>query len=421
MMSQISGIDRRRPIGRAFRAALQILSIAAATCAVPASLEAQTWKVGNATIQTHGFFSQAYLKTDTNNFLSMDTSEGSGAFTDAGINVSSQATPKLRVGAQLYLRNVGQFGNWKPQLDWGYVDYRFNPGIGLRAGKVKTVLGLYNDTQDVDFLHTWALLPLALYPVDLRGETISHVGGDVYGTVQLKTAGTVSYTSYGGYRPGDLEGGFAYGLRAVSSNTKTSTVVNSYKGYAWGGDVRWNAAFAELFVGGSLFDQHMNADGTTTSAVTGATSPYVMRTKVDRTMAVYAEYQIARLRINGEYRRNNKVLDTNLDSTAGNSGDPRRWFASAAYRIARWVEVGAYRSVFIRDVAQDYSLPTMHIYDNVATARFDLAHYWSVKVEGHFMDGYGGSKSNLGFYKANNPQGRVGRTNMLMVRTGVNF
>ena len=40
--------------------------------------------------------------------------------------------------------------------------------MGFREGRVKTSLGLYNDTQDQEFLHTWALLPQSLYPADLR-------------------------------------------------------------------------------------------------------------------------------------------------------------------------------------------------------------------------------------------------------------
>ncbi len=415
MMCRKAQIPSRRLFGAHWPALLAVALL------IPATVHAQTWKVGDIAVQVHGYLSQGYLKSDTNNFLSMNTSEGSGDFTDAGFNVSSQVNRKLRFGAQLYVRNVGEFGNWKPQLDWGYVDYKFSPLVGIRAGKVKTVLGLYNDIQDVNFLHTWALLPLALYPVDLRGETIAHVGGDVYGYVPLQKAGSLAYTAYAGYRPGDLDGGFAYGLKAVSSSTRTSTKVTSYDGHVWGGDLRWNAPVAGLLLGTSLYGQHLHAQGITTSVTNGKQTPYVLETRVDRTVALYSEYQVGGLRLNGEYRWDTKEVTSSLESTAGNSGDPRRWFASAAYRINRWVEAGAYRSVYIRDVTKDYSPATMHIYDTVATVRLDPVRFWNVKIEGHFIDGYGGSKTNLGFYKANNPQGRVAKTNMLVIRTGVNF
>ena len=50
-------------------------------------------------------------------------------------------------------------GNWHPELDWAVADYRFKDWFGIRGGKVKTALGLYNDTQDLEFLYTWALMP----------------------------------------------------------------------------------------------------------------------------------------------------------------------------------------------------------------------------------------------------------------------
>jgi len=45
-----------------------------------------------------------------------------------------------------------------------------------------------------------------------------------------------------------------------------------------------------------------------------------------------------------------------------------------------------------------------------------------VKVEGHFMDGYGGDAMYPdGFYWQVNPQGIKPNTNGLIVRTGYNF
>ncbi len=65
-------------------------------------------------------------------------------------------------------------------------DYRFTSWLGVRGGQVKSVLGLYNDTEDMEFLHTWALMPQSIYPMDVRGDTIAHVGGDIYGKIQQR-------------------------------------------------------------------------------------------------------------------------------------------------------------------------------------------------------------------------------------------
>jgi len=69
--------------------------------------------------------------------------------------------------------------------------------MGFRAGKVKTALGLYNDTQDAESLHTWALLPQALYPTDLRTSLIAHTGGDVPTT---RATGNTSTPRIAGFR-----------------------------------------------------------------------------------------------------------------------------------------------------------------------------------------------------------------------------
>ena len=136
-------------------------------------------------MQVHGFFSQGFVYTNQNNWLTMNTSDGSGAMTDMGLNVSSRVTEKFRVGAQVYDRNLGELGQWHPELDWAVADYRFTNWLGIRAGKVKTTLGLYNDSQDLDFVRVFALLPQSMYPTDLRDTSIAHTGGDLYGTVAL--------------------------------------------------------------------------------------------------------------------------------------------------------------------------------------------------------------------------------------------
>src|ERR1039458_4116697 len=103
----------------------------------------------------------------------------------------------------------------------------------------------------------------------------------------------------------------------------------------------------------------------------------------------------------------------------------RSWYISGAYRFNHLVEVGSYYSHFTSDQNVNQSLPGNHIYDKVVTARFDLKSFWTVKVEGHFIDGYGAIDSARGFYDGfPMPGGTAGfkpQTNMLMLRTGFSF
>lgn len=127
---------------------------------LPGLLNAQIdFSLGGRTVQVHSFVSQGFGYSNQNNYLTMKTSNGSAAFTDMGANIAMPVTDKFRVGAQFYTRNIGNLGNWRPQLDWAVGDYRFKSWFGIRGGIVKTTFGLHNDTQDMEFLHTNALLP----------------------------------------------------------------------------------------------------------------------------------------------------------------------------------------------------------------------------------------------------------------------
>lgn len=98
------------------------------SCAAPIAVHAQESKVFDRTVQIHGFASQGFVYTDENNWLTMHSSQGSGAMTDFGANVSTQITDKFRVGAQVYDRNLGNLGEWHPSLDWP--NQWFEPIVG---------------------------------------------------------------------------------------------------------------------------------------------------------------------------------------------------------------------------------------------------------------------------------------------------
>ncbi len=398
-------------------------------CVGPTALHAQEFKLFDRTVQVHGFASQGFVYTDQNNWLTMHSSQGSGAFTDFGANVSMQVTDKFRVGVQVYDRNFGNLGEWHPALDWALADYRFKTWFGIRGGKVKTVLGLYNDTQDLDFLHTFALLPQSVYPTDLRDATIAHLGGDIYGRVSLKRhLGTVSYTAYAGHRSDSLHSGNAY------LASRFQVYYSSYGGLQYGGDLRWNTPLKGLLIGSS----RMNGDLTGQAVflnplnLSAGFVPYSEVSKADWTNHFYGQYTVGKLRIDSEYRRfvHDGIINRDALETIT---DVRGWYVSGAYRIIKRLELGSYYSHYsITSVSggplsvfapheTDTSLPGNHIYDKVITARIDVQKFWNVKVEGHFMNGYGASTYPDGFYPQVNPQGFKPNTNALVVRTSVNF
>jgi hypothetical protein len=402
--------------------------LTALLCAAPAVMRAQfDFTLDGLPVQVHSFASQGFAYSNTNNYLTMDTSQGSFNMTDVGANVSVRINDKLRIGVQVYDRDFGQLGKWHPELDWATVDYRYKDWLGFRGGIVKTVFGLENDTQDMDFLHTFALQPQSVYPTDLRDATIHHTGGDIYGSVPIKNLGSFSYTVFGGLRQDSKYGGYPYMLTATGGN------LTSYGGPQVGADLRWNTPLKGLVVGSAHMGESITGKGTWTLAFPGE-APFSMayeeHSNRDWTNQFYGEYTVGKLRLASEYRRYWRDEDI-FGNTWEVTTDVRGWYASAEYRISKRLAVGSYYSrwavAWVDTMAglvesPSQSAPDRHLYDKVVTARVDLTKFWNVKVEGHFMDGYGAPGMYPdGFYTATNLQGLKPTTNLLLVRTGWNF
>jgi hypothetical protein len=258
----------------------------------------------------------------------------------------------------------------------------------------------------MEFLQTWAIMPQSLYPLDLRSSSIAHLGGDVYGSISPKHIGTFSYTGYYGQRPNDPDDGYLYTL------AKRQTL-DSYTGPIYGGDLRWDTPLRGLLLGASFSAQHPSGSGLLPTGQRSAISE-----PKDQMSRYYGQYTLGNLRIDAEFSRHHGYL-----VRAGNDYDQEYggWYTSAAYRINKHLELGTYYSLFHPDFTADLSSPVGHIADKVVTARVDLTKFWNVKIEGHFVNGYGDSSSARGFYVQDNPNGLQTVSNILVVRTGLSF
>jgi hypothetical protein len=257
-----------------------------------------------------------------NNYTTANTGDGSFAMTDGAVNVATNVTDMFHVGAQAYIRNVGRLANGQVQLDWGYGDYQVRDWLGFRAGKVKTPPGLYTDTQDIGLLHTWALLPQANYPTDLRSTTIAHSGGDVYGETALSRLGSLSYSAYGGARPVDMTSDSVYGLEDQGFRTISTSGINA------GFDVRWQTPVKGLKVGSSSMYSSTQLTGTLKAWPAWSDAVF-------QTTSGYGEYRRRGATLATEYR----VEDHASSVFIGGRPQPSRdahltsYFISAALRL----------------------------------------------------------------------------------------
>jgi hypothetical protein len=322
---------------------------------------------------------------------------------------------------------VGDLGQWHPILDWGFADYKFKDWLGVRGGKVKTTLGLFNDSQDQESLHTWAMLPQSVYALDLRGNTIAHNGVDVYGRIPLKRLGNLEYTVYGGARVFDPYGGYSYSLHTMFSAGKSEFNVKSQTGEVIGEDLRWNTPLKGLLVGASHagYSYVNHSEGDAGNMFQGYSSA---RAAKNYSTAFYFDYSAGSLRLYGEYQRYWEDYKISVGSAehpinlGGNTpNDQRMGYLAVSYRISKRLELGTYHSRFIGSWSSVHSAPSNHLFDQTMTARVDLNSHWDVKVEGHLMDGAPSPTYLHGYYSSVNPNGLSPTSKMFVVRTGWAF
>ena len=141
-------------LGCARRSSALLLAVAVSSTALalaPAASAAELAEGGAAprSLELRGFVSQGFLKTTANDYL-VDSSRGSSAFSEAGINFTTQLTDKLQVGVQLFAFDLGTTGAFAVRADWFYLDYRARDWVGVRAGRLKIPYGLYNHVSDIE-------------------------------------------------------------------------------------------------------------------------------------------------------------------------------------------------------------------------------------------------------------------------------
>jgi hypothetical protein len=370
-------------------------------------------------IQIHGFATQGFLYSSTNNYLSTNSSSGSLGWTDGAVSVSDALSDKLRVGIQLHMYQLGEFGGPNIQVDWAAGDYKVNDHLGFRAGKIKTPVGLFNDSQDVDAVHLWALLPQSIYPTDNKSFTLSHLGGEVYGSQRLgKRTGTLVYRGYAGYRPMDLNGGYtktldlsltpieqAFGLPQTLITTAPS-------GKDFGGDVRWQTPLKGLLIGSSAIVMDLHG-------VAGAVS---FRAARNTDTTEYAQFERGKFFAAFELRRMPIEFIITPTTPMGPMSIPasidwRSWYGMTSYRLTEKLQVGTYYSHLVSaGQGINTSLSENYSKDWTVSARYDFNSYFYGKLEEHFVHG-----TNQSYYADSNPDGLKPRSNILAAKVGFSF
>lgn len=136
-------------------------------------------------VQIHGFLSQGFLHTSDNNFFGKSDDSISHDFRELGLNGSWKILSDLQVAMQVVWRDAGETDNGGFRIDYGLANYDLYSSetslLSIRAGRVPTPLGFYNDTRDVAATRPTILLPQSIYFDINRNLALSADGGYLYG------------------------------------------------------------------------------------------------------------------------------------------------------------------------------------------------------------------------------------------------
>lgn len=393
---------------------------AAAALVTFVALPATAQTLGGVTF--HGFVGQGYLKSTDNNWLSAPTRDGSFAFTEGALNFNVEPVSKLRIGAQFFAQDLGAIGNNRIMLDWAVGDYRFNDAFGVRAGKIKMPLGLYNIVRDTPVARAEIVMPTGIYPLNERDFANTVQGFDVYGRAGLGGGGEIEYEAWVGTLDVDqsyfvrqsAEEGARAALPAFGLEQGDVLVsdLDLDVRYLVGGSLDWRTPLTGLRLKASLTTSDVDASyaatysgfqsagpisvpvSFTTRTVTNATQDYVV--------IASAEYRRGGLRLAGEYtssKLTGEALITGLPVAAPpvtTVEEEQSWYLQAAYRFNPTWEVSGYYSVFYPNkndkdgmgfVGQGQPAYRAWLKQWNVVGRVDINRHWLLKAEVDIFDG----------------------------------
>ncbi|MDD2558570.1 MAG: hypothetical protein RBR43_06870 [Desulfuromonadaceae bacterium] len=360
------------------------------------SSPARSYDLGNK-VRINGFLSQGYIKSQDNNFFG-ESKDGSFQLNEFGLTLNGEITDNLRVGLQLLSRDLGAEGNNKINIDWGMADYRWRDWLGVRIGKVKLPIGLYNQGRDSDFLRPMVFLPQSIYDENKRSLVVAATGANIYGNLSVGQGGDLEYQAYYGEVDFPEDSGQAQGMRALGAKQasrmgKSIAAFEASNRYVYGGSLIYSPPVEGLRLGISYFNGKSKFD----FKLLGSDGS-IQRAKAtgnNRDFIVYSvEYARERWTLALEYMEstaNRVVFERDIPGGRSQGG-----YAQICYRVIDPVAVYALYDLFYankkdRDgsklVARGEPDYLGWRKDLGMGLRWDVSDNWVLKAEWHKVDG----------------------------------
>lgn len=353
------------------------------------------------TAQLHGFVSQGYMQSSNNNFLTPSRS-GSYEFTDLAINANWSILSDLRIGGQLFFRNLGDYSEDRVIVDWALLDYQPFEWGGIRLGKIKMPHGLYNENRDSDFLLPLIFLPQSIYDESRRDSMLAYLGGGIYGNIPAGDWGDVDYHLFVGETryPDDsilAEGTTNSLLSNITNNNKKPPAARNpllpsdllsadrKNEELYGGSLIFNSSDGDLRLGFSLLHSK------NCIYVNGSSVPLTKNTVRSR-FVLSLEYSWNDWVFAGEYGESDRRTIT--AGVVSQNGPSQSWYLLASYApFERWTFSVLYDEFYRMKFDKDgETRPQVADYmgwrkDFGVAVRYDLRDDFVIKAEYHIIDG----------------------------------
>lgn len=374
---------------------------------VACGADQSSW-VSDLNLEAHGFVSFGYLETERNNWLG-STLGGTGQFWEAAANVIARPMDRLRLGAQLFARDLVKYDNGRVDLDWAYADYRFADAIGVQVGRVKLPLALYNESLDVDASRAQVFLAPAVYALRSRDLFISTDGVKLYGSIDAGEVGSLDYGVFLGAKSIDPDAGFATYMAELGLGPVIDDIGADWMG---GGMVHWNTPIDGLGLRFSIGNLHnFTVEGRDSGSTYSTTTTVGDYTE----WWISALYELPEVTLVAEYTRVHGRGETRIDPgpfIIGLVDNTEGAYVGCTWHAASWFE--AYAGVEAA-WADAYDRTKQYAYTGVLAANLIPLANWSLKLE------LRGVRGTLGITAGDNPQGIDDRWGVLALKTTVDF
>jgi len=347
----------------------------------------------------NGFISQGYLVSSGNNFLA-DTTSGTFEVNEMGVTFHSRLNDKLRLGLQLLSRDLGKDGNNDVRLDWAIGDYRYRDWFGVRMGKIKLPIGLYNEVRDSDFLRPMAFLPQGIYDENKRNFMVSAAGVGVYGHLPLARLGDVDYQAFAGEGDCGEDSGQVLRFKNMVKQTAQQeglgvlTKFEPDNQYVYGGSIIYNPPLNGLRLGASFFKGLSDFEIELTNSLSAEPFKTDGSGGLDDFWVFSLEYVSSEMTISSEYTEFTSVRE--LFGTPMSPEKSQGWYGLVSIRPLEKLTFSALYDHFYADKNdhggksyEQMGLPSYVAWrkDFGIGLRYDINFNWLVKAEWHHVDG----------------------------------